>query len=56
MTCEAYCRDLLDGKKDNLQVKENKLQGLFVSGVTEVRFLFEVGIISLDWKATVRLF
>ncbi|KAG0587910.1 hypothetical protein KC19_2G200400 [Ceratodon purpureus] len=28
-------RDLLDGKKDNLQVKEDKLQGIFVAGVTE---------------------
>ncbi|XP_073394525.1 kinesin-like protein KIN-1 isoform X3 [Physcomitrium patens] len=28
-------RDLLDTKKDNLQVKENKLHGIFVAGVTE---------------------
>jgi len=41
-TCKSTCRDLLDGKKDNLQVKENKSQGIFAAGVTEVRFFLSV--------------
>jgi hypothetical protein len=37
VTCGVEGRDLLDGKKDNLQVKESKLEEIFVSGVTIVR-------------------
>ncbi|KAL1535115.1 serine/threonine-protein kinase KIN2 [Salvia divinorum] len=29
-------RDLFDRSKDNLQIKENKMQGIFVNGVTEI--------------------
>ncbi|KAL8525432.1 hypothetical protein ACS0TY_014879 [Phlomoides rotata] len=29
-------RDLFDLSKDNLQIKENKVQGIFVNGVTEI--------------------
>ncbi|XP_047937552.1 kinesin-like protein KIN-1 [Salvia hispanica] len=29
-------RDLFDRSKENLQIKENKMQGIFVNGVTEV--------------------
>ncbi|KAL3838504.1 hypothetical protein ACJIZ3_023095 [Penstemon smallii] len=29
-------RDLFDLSKDNLQIKENKVQGIYVSGVTEI--------------------
>ena len=44
----AYFRDLLDLTKDNLQIKEGKMQGIFLSGVTEVRgsqaYLYHVSI------------
>jgi hypothetical protein len=33
----SYPRDLLDLSKDNLQIKESKTQGIFISGATEVR-------------------
>lgn len=32
----SLCRDLFDPSKDNLQVKENKGNGIFVSGATEI--------------------
>lgn len=31
-----FLRDLFDLSKDNLQIKENKMHGIFVNGVTEV--------------------
>jgi hypothetical protein len=33
----SYLRDLLDLSKDNLQIKESKTQGIYISGATEVR-------------------
>jgi kinesin family member 5 len=30
-------RDLFDLTKDNLQIKESKTQGIFISGATEVQ-------------------
>uniref|UniRef100_A0A0E0LQN7 Kinesin-like protein n=1 Tax=Oryza punctata TaxID=4537 RepID=A0A0E0LQN7_ORYPU len=32
----SYLRDLLDLSKDNLQIKESKTQGIYISGATEV--------------------
>ena len=55
LTCEVYCRDLLYGKKDNLLLKKIKSQGIFVSGVTKIRFLFGLVISSLYLKAIVSL-
>lgn len=50
------CRDLFDLSKDNIQIKEHKVQGILLSGVTEV----SLNICCLDsfqscisaWKST----
>ncbi|KAL8497280.1 hypothetical protein ACS0TY_020824 [Phlomoides rotata] len=39
-TCSS--RDLFDLSKDNLQIKENKVQGIFVNGVTEMTRMLDI--------------
>lgn len=39
ITANIYIRDLFDLSKDNLQIKESKLQGVNLSAVSEVRML-----------------
>lgn len=34
-----FVRDLFDVSKDNIQIKENKCQGIFLSGATEVSYM-----------------
>ncbi|KAI8555784.1 hypothetical protein RHMOL_Rhmol05G0201100 [Rhododendron molle] len=37
-------RDLFDLSKDNIQIKESKVQGIILSGVTEISFLYDLEI------------